>query len=58
MASVSGDAADWLTVHKDSGTPATSPVAIGFDSATTGLPVTPNGGTITVTWAAGGILAI
>lgn len=58
MSSVSGDAADWLTVHKDTGTPSTSPVAIGFDSATTGLPVTPNGGDITVAWAAGGILAI
>ena len=58
LSAVSGDAADWLTVHKDSGTPGTSPVAVGFDSATTGIPVTPSGGDITVTWAGGGILAI
>ncbi len=58
FSSVSGDAADWLAVWKNSGSPATSPVAIGFDSATTGIPVTPNGGDITVTWAAGGILTI
>ncbi len=58
MSSVSGDAVDWLTVHKDSGTPGTSPVAIGYDSATTGIPLTPNGGNVTVTWAGGGILAI
>lgn len=58
FSSVTGDAADWLAIWKNSGTPATSPVAIGYDSATTGIPVTPNGGDITVTWAAGGILAI
>jgi hypothetical protein len=57
-ATVSGDAVDWLTVHKDTGTPATSPVAVGFDSATTGLPLTPNGGNVAVAWAAGGILQI
>ncbi len=58
FSSVTGDAADWLVLWKNSGTPATSPVAIGFDSATSGIPVTPNGGDITVTWAAGGILTI
>lgn len=58
FSSVTGDAADWLAIWKNSGTPATSPVALGYDSATTGIPVTPNGGDITVTWAAGGILAI
>jgi len=58
FSSVSGDDADWLAVWKDSTVAATSPVAIGFDSATTGIPVSPNGGDITVTWAGGGILAI
>ena len=47
---VTGDAADFLTVWKNSGTPATSPLALTWDSATTGLPVTPNGGDITATW--------
>lgn len=50
--SVTGDAADYLTVWKNSGTPATSPLIITWDSATTGLPVTPNGGNITATWSA------
>lgn len=47
---VTGDAADYLTVWKNSGDPATSPLAITWDSASTGLPVTPNGGDINVSW--------
>lgn len=47
---VTGDAADYLTVWKNSGTPSTSPLTITYDSATTGLPVTPNGGDIVATW--------
>jgi hypothetical protein len=47
---VTGDAADYLTVFKNSGTPASSPLIITWDSASTGLPVTPNGGDITATW--------
>ena len=56
--SVTGDAADFLTLWKNSGTPASSPLAVTFDSATTGLPVTPNVGDIEVQWAAGGIQTI
>ena len=48
--SVTGDAADYLTVWKNSGTPSTSPLIITWDSASTGLPVTPNGGNIVATW--------
>jgi hypothetical protein len=48
---VTGDAADFLTVYKDSGSPATSPLIITWDSASTGLPVTPNGADITGTWS-------
>lgn len=58
FSTVSGDAADYLTVHKDSGLAATSPLCVTFDSVTTGLPVTPNGGDIVVQWAAGGIIQI
>lgn len=50
FSSVSGDAADYLAVWKNSGTPGTSPLTITWDSATTGLPVTPNGGDIVATW--------
>ena len=47
---VTGDSADYLNVHKNTGTPSTSPLALTWDSASTGLPVTPNGGDITATW--------
>ena len=40
FSSVTGDEADYLTAWKNSGTPATSPLGITWDSATTGLPVT------------------
>ncbi len=56
--SVSGDAADFLTLWKNSGTPATSPLCVTWDSATTGLPITPSGGDITVTWNASGIFQL
>jgi hypothetical protein len=50
FSAVTGDEADYLTAWKNSGTPSTSPLGITWDSATTGLPVQPNGGDITVTW--------
>ena len=55
---VSGDAADYLTLWKNSGSPATSPLAVTWDSATTGIPVTPNSGDIIVTWNVSGILQV
>lgn len=56
--SVSGDVADYLIVFKNSGTDTTSPLAIVWDSATTGLPVTPNGGDITATWGSNTLLTV
>lgn len=56
--SVSGDAADYLTVFKNSGTASTSPLLITWDSATTGLPVTPNGGDIVATWGSNVLLTL
>lgn len=55
---VTGDAADFLTVYKDSGTPATSPLIITWDSASTGLPVTPNGGNIVATWGSNQLVTL
>jgi hypothetical protein len=49
-----GDAADSFSGFSDSGTPATSRL-IWYDNAATGLPVTPNGGDITITWADSGL---
>lgn len=46
---VTGDQAEALVLIKDTGSAATSPLIAYIDTAT-GLPVTPNGGDITVTW--------
>ena len=46
---VTGDPSEALVLIKDTGTAATSPLIAYIDTAT-GLPVTPNGGDITVTW--------
>ena len=45
-----GDEIDYLTVWKNSGSPATSPLILTWDNASTGIPVTPNGGDIVATW--------
>ena len=47
--SVSGATIEAIVIYKDTGSEATSPVIAYIDTAT-GLPVTPNGGNITVTW--------
>ena len=46
---MTGDPSEALLIYKDTGTEATSPLIAYIDTAT-GLPVTPNGGNITVTW--------
>ena len=56
--SVTGDSAEYLTMFKNSGTPSTSPLIITWDSATTGLPVTPNGGNIVVTWGSSTVVTL
>lgn len=39
-----------LVLYRDTGTASNSPLIALIDSATSGLPVTPNGGDITVSW--------
>lgn len=56
--SVSGDAADYLNLRKYNATDANSPIVVTWDSATTGLPVNPNGGDITTQFHASGIVKI
>ena len=58
MSSVTGDVAEFLTVWKNSGSAATSPLVITWDSASTGLPVTPNGGDIIATWGSNILLTL
>jgi hypothetical protein len=51
---VSGNSAESIVVLKDTGTASTSDL-LGFWDTATGLPVTPNGGDITITWSASGL---
>src|SRR3990172_2432833 len=52
---LSGDASESLMIFKDTGTESTSKL-VGFWDTATGLPLTPNGGNVTVQWNASGIL--
>jgi len=47
--SVTGVSIEAIVVYKDTGTEATSPLIAYIDTAT-GLPITPNGGDIIITW--------
>ena len=49
FSAVSGASAELVVIYKDTGSAATSPLIAAIDTATN-LPVTPNGGDITVTW--------
>lgn len=49
FSAVTGDQSEALVIYKDTGTASTSPLIAYIDTAT-GLPVTPNGGDITVVW--------
>lgn len=47
--SVTGPSIEAIVIFKDTGTDSTSPLIAYIDTAT-GLPITPNGGDIIVTW--------
>lgn len=49
---VSGDVSESIDAYKHTGTESSSRLIFNIDTAT-GLPVTPNGGDITVTWDTG-----
>ena len=55
---VSGATVEALVIYIDTGTPGTSRLVAYIDTGVTGLPVTPNGGDITVTWNASGIFQL
>ena len=46
---VTGDVSESIDIYKHTGTESTSRLIANIDTAT-GLPITPNGGDITVTW--------
>jgi len=56
--SVSGATVEALIIYIDTGTPSTSRLVAYIDTGVTGLPVTPNGGNIGVTWNASGIFQL
>jgi hypothetical protein len=56
--SVSGASVEALIIYKDTGTASTSMLIAYIDTVSSGLPVTPNGGNITITWNASGIFAL
>jgi hypothetical protein len=55
---VTGDQSEALILYIDTGTAGTSRLIAFFNTGVTGLPVTPNGGDINVTWNASGIFQL
>lgn len=55
---VSGNSVEALIIYIDTGSAATSRLVAYIDTSVTGLPVTPNGGDITITWNASGIFQL
>lgn len=56
--SVTGNSVEALLIYIDTTVAATSPLVAYIDSSVIGLPVTPNGGNIAITWNASGIFAL
>ena len=52
LSSVTGDVSESIDIYKHTGTESTSRLICNIDTAT-GLPVTPNGGDITIAWDSG-----
>lgn len=50
LSAVTGDQAEYLVIYSEGAADSSSPLIAAIDTAT-GLPVTPSGGDITVTWA-------
>ena len=55
---VTGSQVVSLVIFIDTGNAATSPLVAFIDTGVTNLPVTPNGGDISITWNATGIFAL
>jgi hypothetical protein len=56
LVAVTGDPCEAVVLFLDTGTPATSRLVGYFDTGVGGLPVTPNGGDVLLTWNASGII--
>lgn len=55
---VTGATVEAIVLFLDTGTASTDKLICYIDSASSGLPVTPNGGDISVTWSGSGIFSL
>jgi hypothetical protein len=55
---LTGATCEAIIVFIDTGTAGTSRLVAYFDTGVTNLPVTPNGGDVTITWNASGIFSL
>ena len=53
---LTGDSAEALVIYMDTGVAGTSPLVAYIDTGVTGLPLTPSGADVTLSWDAAGIL--
>jgi hypothetical protein len=53
LIAVTGATVEAVVLYKDTGVAGTSALIAWIDTATSGLPATPNGGDITITWDSG-----
>jgi len=58
FSAVSGSSVEALVIYVDSGSAATSPLVAYIDTSVTGLPVTPNGGDVSIVWSGSGIFTL
>lgn len=58
MTAVEGDQFEALVIWKDTGVESTSRLLIYIDSASSGLPLTPNGGDVLIEWHSSGIATL
>lgn len=55
---ITGNSVEALLIYIDTGTASTSRLVAYIDTGVAGLPVTPNGGNISIVWNASGIFAL
>jgi hypothetical protein len=55
---VTGVTVEALILYIDTGTASTSPLVAYIDAGVSGLPLTPNGGDVTIVWNASGIFQL
>lgn len=59
FSTVTGDQSEAIVIWEDTaGASSTDPLLFYFDTFSAGMPVTPNGGNITVVWNASGIVTL